>query len=227
MGQLNRQVLGRVSGKIGDIVFRQRAGKNFASVKPDSINVSDDPASIDRRNRFALACKFSSHINAVPYLSPIWKKKTPAGLSAYNYITKINYMFTEPDELSDLASLVPGLGFGVTVNSSALIPPNLNVVIDPIGSISGIDTAAEPVMRLCTIISLTNPNDEYIDRAEFITLVSGDQAAVLDAPLTFQVPYSSQETQLFNSYQDKKAFSVLVSLDQDENPVHYSNTILL
>ena len=227
MGHLNRQVLGRISGKVGDIVFRQRAGKNYASVKPDSINVSNDPASIDRRNRFALACKFGANINAVPYLNSIWKKKTTAGISPFNYITKSNYKFADPDELTDLAEVVPGFGFGVTISSSSLNPPNLNVAVDPIGNIAGIDTAVETAIRLCTIISLTNPNDEFLDQFEFITLVSESQPSVLDAPLTFQVPYSSQEIQVFNSYQDKKAFSALLTLDQEENPVHYSNTILL
>jgi hypothetical protein len=227
MAQLNKQVLGRLKGSVGDIVFRQRNGKNYAAIKPGSFMPGNDPAAWDRRNKFTLACKFSSSINAVPYLNDIWRKKVPSGTSPFNYITKTNYKYADPDELTDLAVITPDFGFGITINSSSLNPPNLNVSVDPIGSIAGIDPVVETAIRLCTIISLTNPNDEFIDKFEFITLVSEGQATVLDSQLTFQVPYSNQEIQVFNSYMDKKAFSVLITLDADENPVHYSSTILL
>jgi hypothetical protein len=227
MAKLNHQVIGKLSGKIGNIVFRQRNGKNFASSRPGSFFPGFDAASVGRRDKFGIACKFSSRVYAQPYLKKIWKKYTSAGISPYNYITKINYECAEPDGLTDFAAIVPASSFNAKVISSVLSPPYMQVILDPLGNIPGIAPAAEPVLRLCTIISLTNPNDEYIGRVEFITLVSESQAAVLDAPLTFQVPYSSQEIQVFNSYRDKKVFSALITLDQDENPVHYSNTILL
>ena len=226
MAQLHKQVLGKLSGTVGDIVFRQRSGKNYAAIKPGSFIPGNDSAAIDRRDRFALTCKFSSHINAVPYLNALWKERVPSGVSPYNYMTKVNYKFADSGELTDLASIVPDLGFGVTINSSSVVPPSLQVVVDPIGNLAGIDPAAEPAIRICTIISLTNPNDEFIDRVDFITLVSAGQPTVLDAQLTFQVPYSNQESQIFNSYQDKKAFSTLITLDADEKPVHYSNTFV-
>lgn len=226
MAHLNKQVLGRLSGKIGDIVFRQRSGKNFASIKPGSFNPGNDPAAIDRRNRFAIACKFSSQINAVPFLNAVWKKKVPAGISPYNYITKTNYRYTNPDELTNLATIIPELGFSVAINSLSLTPPEMQVVVDPIGNIAGIDPVVETIIRLCSIISLTEPDDEFADRVEFITMVSQAQAMVLDNQLTFQVPYSDQEIQLLNNYQDKKAFSTIITFDADENPVHYSKTFL-
>lgn len=226
MAYLNKQVLGRLSGKVGDIVFRQRSGKNFAAIKPGSFNPGNDPAAVDRRNRFAIACKFSSQINAVPYLNGIWKKKVPSAVIPYNYITKVNYRYANPDELTNLAVIVPELGFSITISSSSLTPPDLQVVVDQVGNIAGIDTEVEKTIRLCSIISLTNPDDEFLARAEFITMVSEAQPLVLDNQLTFQVPYSDQEIQLFNSYQDKKAFSALITLDAAEKPVHYSKTFL-
>jgi hypothetical protein len=227
MAQLNKQILGKLRGSVADIVFRQRNGKNYIASKPGSYNPSDDPASIDRRNKFALTCKFASHVNAVSYLNAVWKKKIVGGMSAFNVIAKTNYKFVDPDELTNLAMLVPELGFSVAANSSAINPPQHQVVLDPIGNIAGIDTSLEENICLCTIIALSNPDNEDLDQNAFITLASAPQQTLLDAELTFQVPYSDQEIQIFNSYQDKKAFSVLVTLDETENPVHYSNTILL
>ena len=227
MAQIRKQILGKLRGSVSDIVFKQRKGKYYVASKPDAYNTSDDPASIDRKNRFALTCRFASQVNAVSYLNAIWKTKASAGMSAYNVITQTNYKFTNPDGLTDMAAMVPDLGFRVTINSSTINPPNHQVILDPIGNITNIDTSLETNICLCTIIALSNPNDDLIEQNAFVTLASAPQQTVLDAELTFQVPYSDKEIQLLNNYQDKKVFSVLVTLDESENPVHYSNTILL
>jgi hypothetical protein len=227
MANLNKQVLGRLSGSVGDLVFRQRHGVNYACTKPGPINAANDPASIERRNKFALTCRFSHQVNSVPYLNTLWKRKLPAGLSSFNAITKTNYKFSGAEELSDRAVIVPDSGFGITLISSAVPPPNLQVEITPVGNSAGIDTTVEINICLCTIIALSKTSDELSEANSFITLVSAPQQTVLDAQLTFEIPYSKEEIELFNNYQDKKGFSALVTLDESENPVHYSRTFVL
>jgi hypothetical protein len=226
MGRMNKQVLGKISGSVGDIVFRQRNGKNFAMTKPGSFIPGDDPQSIDRRDRFGLTVKFCSQVNSVPYLNALWAKKAPNGAIAYNFLTKTNYKVITPSDITDQAVLVPEFGFSVTVNSAAIVPPQVNAVINPIGTTAGIDPVTEPTIRLVCIVCLSNPNDEFLDSNAFITMASPGQTTVLDTQLTFTIPYSNQETQIYNAYQDSKAFFALVTLDSDDNPVHYSTTFL-
>jgi hypothetical protein len=226
MGRMNKQVLGKISGSVGDIVFRQRNGKNFAMTKPGSFTPGDDPQSIDRRNRFGLTLKFCSQINSVPYLKTLWSKRAPNGAVAYNYLVKTNYKMVTPADISDQAVLVPEFGFGVTVNSTVIAPPQASAVINPIGTTAGIDPAAEPTIRLVCIVCLSSPDDEFFESSAFITMASPGQTTVLDTQLTFTIPYSNQETQIYNAYQDSKAFFALVTLDSDDNPVHYSTTFL-
>ncbi|MBK7107142.1 MAG: hypothetical protein IPH62_17860 [Ignavibacteriae bacterium] len=54
MAELNKSVLGKVSGSIGELTFRQRNGKNVICMKPSSFTPGSDANSIARRDRFKL-----------------------------------------------------------------------------------------------------------------------------------------------------------------------------
>lgn len=225
MARLNKQVLGKLKGSIGDIVFRQRNGTNYVATKPGSFNTPEDPASVDRRERFKLAVRLSSNINSVPYLNSIWSRKT-GGSSPFNFITKTNYKYMEPEGPTDLAVLVPEFGFGITVNSAGITPPQVQVVIDPIGNTAGIDPTVETTIRMVSIIYLSSPVDEFTEPYTFVTMASAGVPTDLENPLTFDIPYSNQEIQIYDAYEDALAFFALVTLDDSENPVHYSSTFI-
>lgn len=227
MAKLNKQVIGQLSGKIGDIVIRKRNGKNFASSRPASFFPGFDAASVGRRDRFGIACKFSSKVYALPYLKKIWKSNLPPGSYPYNQITKLNYGYAEPGELSDKAVIVPESGFNIKAATSALFPPCMQVVIDKIGSNPGIDPLKEPVLKICTVIYLTNPKDESSCPFDYISLVSEGEPAVPDSQTAFKLFYTGKDIELFDSYTDRKAFSALISLDADDNPVHFSRTFVI
>ncbi len=59
MAQLTKAVLGRVSGRLGDTVFRQRNGKNILGTRPSHYAPPDDQGSIDRRARFKFSAKLA------------------------------------------------------------------------------------------------------------------------------------------------------------------------
>ena len=88
MAEINKQVLGKLTGTLGDIVFRQRNGKNYVSMRPSSYPASDNPAIIAKREKFLLAVQLGSNINSNSYLKEIWRSYTPSGLIPFNYMVK-------------------------------------------------------------------------------------------------------------------------------------------
>ena len=64
MAQLNKNVLGSVKGTLGNITFKQRNGKNFLSLRPESYKASTDPLSLLRKSKFRLAAKIAKTINS-------------------------------------------------------------------------------------------------------------------------------------------------------------------
>ena len=224
MAQLKKTVLGKVSGAVGDVLFRQRNGKNIVGTRPSSFTPGSDPASVARRNRFGLSISFAKTMNSIPLLKSVWKSTTPAGLSPYNFMIKTNYVSIAPDNISGNAVLVPGFGFGVTPSAVSIDSSGIQADINPIGNSAGIDTAIEQSILLVSVIYMNNPVDNTVKQNGFLSFVSDSQTLSLSNPLSFQVSLSNQETQLFDKYQAHKGFFTLLTLNADGNAVQYSGT---
>ena len=120
--------------------------------------------------------------------------------------------------------LTPGLGFGIKTTSLNIASSSIQVVTEAIGTTAGIDPAKETTVQLAAILSLSSPADETVDDFYLIPLLSSAQTLALDAALTFALPLSNQEQQLYAKYNTRKALFALVTLNADGNPVHYSGT---
>lgn len=226
MAKLKKNILGQVTGALGEVVFKQFNGENYMATRPDSFMPGVDPESIARRSRFALAIRLARAINQSERLKSIWSIKTPAGVSVFNYIFKRNYPFVSPSGVSDGAMLIPDVGFGVTVSAVNLTSTGLTVDISAIGTNAEIITASEPNISMIAVLFLSNPADPLQPAYNYLTLESGNLSTTLNTALSFSALLTSQETQLFNLYQDQKAFFVLTTLDASGAVVHYSSTVL-
>lgn len=225
MAKLSQKILGNVSGTLGDITFRQRNGKNYLATRPRSFKAPQDQASIERRSKFALAVKLASIINSIQLLKDLWALKIPAGSTVYNYLVKTNYNQINPDSLTASTYLTPPLGFGVTTSTLTIARENIDIVFEALGTRTGIDAGEEINIQLFGILCLSNPTDINLEKTFLLPFLSEPQASALDTELTFSLPLSSQESQLFDKYDDKKIIFSLVTLDGENNPVHYSATI--
>ncbi len=226
MAQLNKTVLGRLSGAVGDVIFRQRNGKNFVGTKPSSFIPGSDPASVARRAKFALAIQLAKTINSVALLKTVWKKTTPAGLTPYNYMIQINYKSIVNNEVGDNATLGPAPEFGVSASSVNLSSTALQVDLDAIGTLSGIDPSLEQSVQMASLLYLNNPASEDLNANAFISKISGIQAISLVNPLSFTFDLSPMDTALYEKYQNHKGLFLLFTLDADSKLVHHSNTLI-
>jgi hypothetical protein len=227
MAQLKKTVLGKVSGAVGDIVFRERQGKNYIGLRPDSFIPGTDPASVARRQRFLLSLQAGSTINSFPQLKSLWSEIAPPGLSAFNYIVKTNYRFVTSTDLSNLLQLTPDNGFGVIITDNYTDRTHVEITIDPIGTNAGINTVLEPNIKMVSLLFLSGPVDLNVYPYSFLGVSSVTQATNLATELTFDANLTNQQQQIFDKYNTIKTFVALVTLDADSNPVHYSSTALL
>lgn len=224
MATLTKTVLGRVSGSIGDITFRQKNGSNFLSTRPGSFTPGSDEASINRRGKFAFACKLAASMVSIDSIKSLWEKIAGAGKSAYNTIVGINYKFITTNSITPQTFLTPGIGFSVKTNSFTLSSNGLQVVFDAIGTNAGIDLNTEKSIQLSAIVSLSDRVDETVEDYSLLPLVSSNQLLTVDAASTFSIPLSNQESQLYSKYNIRKVLYALVTIDTGGKAVHYSST---
>ena len=224
MATLTKTVLGRVSGSIGDITFRQKNGSNFLSTRPGSFTPGSDEASINRRGKFAFACKLAASIVSIDSIKSFWEDVAGAGKTAYNTIVGINYKFIATNSITPQTFLTPGIGFSVKTNSFTLSSTGLQVVFDAIGTNAGIDLNTEKSIQLSAIVSLSDRVDETVEDYCLLPLVSSNQLLTVDAASTFSIPLSNQESQLYGKYNVRKVLYALVTIDTGGKAVHYSST---
>jgi hypothetical protein len=224
MATLQQPILGKISGSVGGITFRKKNGVNYVSARPSSFLASNDDASINRRSRFAFSCKLSAAMISLAPIKSLWNAETADGHSAYNLIVGTNYRFVSVDSVLEQAFLTPGLGFGIKTTSINIASSGVQVVTEAIGTNAGVVQASEATVQLATILSFSAPVDETVDGFFLIPLLSSPQTLALDAALTFSIPLTNQEQQLYAKYNTRKALFALVTLDADGNPVHYSGT---
>jgi len=227
MAEIRKQVLGKLSGALGDVVFRERNGKSYVGVRPASFIPGTDPASVSRRLKFLTAIKFSQVINSEPVLKALWNEARPAEISSFNAITRANYPFVEAENITDLGKIVPSLGFGITSTTSGLDSSILTLDIDAIGLKTEIDPVVEINIQLISVLFFSNAIDEAVGNFYLTTLSSASQHLDLANPLRFNASLLSEQTVYYNKFLDHKAFTVLVTLDSSGKPVHYSSTLVV
>jgi len=227
MAKLKKQVLGKVSGALGDIVFREVNGKNVVGMKPSNVKVPNDPESIARRAKFALSAKLAQAIALHPELKVFWKSKAPSGLSTHNYIIKSNYINVLPDGITDFVKLLPAAGFPVTSSNISVSDQFVRVELDAIGTNNNINPAVETQIEMLSIVFLTQPVDESVDDYSIISASSGNLALDLNNAILFTAPLVGNDELLFGKYQTNKSFSAFVTKDAAGNVINFSNTLPL
>jgi len=107
---------GRISGKVGDLVYFNRGNKSF--VRRAAISHIDmSPNGIARREKFAMSIKLAKGIYSVPELKELWEKNKSGKGTAFNTIQKENYHIVNGRDFIDTPSIIPGI---FTSNQSAI-----------------------------------------------------------------------------------------------------------
>jgi hypothetical protein len=90
LAELKQSVIGKLSGKLGNVVFRQLNGKTFISVRPVKYKPTKSELAANVRSGFVQINLFASTINKDPILKSIWQVTKINARSAYTKILKAN-----------------------------------------------------------------------------------------------------------------------------------------
>lgn len=224
MAKLKKQLIGKISGKFGDIVFRNTRRTNYIAARPTSFNVPMDDNAITRRGKFAIAVKYASILISIPDLKYLWKKEIPNNVNILNHLVKTFYPLVDSNGLTENISLTPPMGFIVQAKSIETTAEGINVNIKPIGNRSGIDLEIEKSIKLFSVVSLNSPNEKYLEQYSIITLNSENINLTLQEDLQFTIPLTNQIANMMSKYSNRLILFALVTYDLENLPVNYSAT---
>lgn len=224
MARLLTQVLGIMSGSVGDIVFRRRGGRSYVSAHPSSYTPRTDAASMARKKQFKTAMEIGKTINSIPLVKAIWPADPTKATSKFNKMVSVNYKLINGDDLTGQPTLTPDFGFGMT-NAAVEIAANaVTFSADALGVNLGIDTSTEKTYSTVGLILLNGPIDPLSPDIQVIKFSSAAVNLDLLNPIEVSHPLSVIDQQIIAKYTNKRAFVAFLTLDDFGKVIKHSTT---
>lgn len=107
MAKVNEQLLGRISGKLGNLVYRKIGDTTFVSTRPEKYNYSTSEKAVKARKGFSNLVAFAVFVNSIPILNKIWGLREVKGKRAYNKIISHNKSNFNSDSVNKNFRIVP------------------------------------------------------------------------------------------------------------------------
>lgn len=218
-------LLGTISGKVGDVVFRNRGGKVIVAAAPRRRKLEFNPERQKRENKFAAAAKIGAAINASKYLKQVWKDDCKCYTKPiHNKILKMIYQQLQGDDFNSLISILPAEGF--EVNGSVVCQKNgFRIKIIDYGADVEFDPGKEKFILAAGILLSSSPLDISCPPIQIINLTSNLQAIENKKESEFSINSCAIVLSQYNSYQNNIVHLHLLTLDKNDNVIHYSQRI--
>lgn len=122
----NKQVLGKPTGRIGEVVYRNVNGKTVISEYVENIKISKSEESVRNRRRFGVCTDFTVAASSINPINKVWKYSNAPGRSAYTKLIKENIKLVDDNKPSSLSTITPQGGIdlhliNVVINSNSIV----------------------------------------------------------------------------------------------------------
>ena len=224
MARLIGGPFGSVSGRVGDVIYRNRGGKTIVSALPTQRTSPRSEYEIALQTKFALAGKIARGINSIAILKYFWKPTAYNGNSSCNVIFKNIYRLIDMKDLISSIMIMPMGGFNLEGASIKTGRTNLLIECDSMTTNPEFNKKSEKYISAAGVILLKNPSDEMLPIHYVIPFKTLKQFLYPNKELIIDLDFAGGTLQLFQSYAIKKVSAVFVTMDEGENPIRYSTT---
>ena len=216
---------GKISGKLGDVVFRNYNGKTIICSRPGPQKKSTDPNVIARRNRFKLAVKLSGELGRIPVMKCIWnqfgiKKDT----SAYSKMVKDFHSLIGVGDIPETFRMGPALA-NMPVEPAEFKQENDKLISEI--QIENNNSCLENLASVQMVVLMFLKDPQYISLPDYeiIALTSEETNYAVNDNMKFEVDVVGYIEEYFKIYDTKKIFCLFAGFDKNHNLVGYSNTL--
>jgi hypothetical protein len=161
MAIVNGNVLGNLSGKLGNLSARTVDGRTILAARPSSFSASQEPAVLEVRQKFSVTAKFASAILALASLVSIWKKVRNVASSVFNEVFQSNFAYSSSEKPSEQNIIAPE-GFPLQITTAAVEADKITASLPALNtaSVFGADEVNLSANALVCFYDPTNVNDD-------------------------------------------------------------------
>jgi hypothetical protein len=128
MAIIRKNILGNVSGRVGDYIYRTRNGKLVKYRRPVNQKVSRSAAAESARKDFSMVVKFASCINKLAPLKEIWKQAKVPGTTHYQKMIKYNSLNVKQSSIS-VKNVITPPGISFSIEELVLTPSTVSFIV--------------------------------------------------------------------------------------------------
>lgn len=214
MARIQKQILGEIRGRVGNVVGKVRNGKPYIASRPSKYSISKLPHEVDKRNRFKVNGLFAKAIKENKFLYSIWDKKKAPASSAYNKLCKVNYRLCSTTRPTDKSLITPD-GFPLPMEGMSFFPNKIEAELLPFDILPD-----ENRVIFIMLVCFYEPEKKELPYFSLKYITSYD---LDDLKLTFN--FKTTEEQTASEYKNRTAYLAAVTQDQAGNILRWSETV--
>lgn len=225
MAHLNS--FGNLSGKCGDVVYRNYNGKTIVCSRPGPQKKCTDPNVLARRKKFKLAVKLGSTLGRIPAMKSIWNQfGVKKNVSAYNKMVKDFHSLIGVSDIHETFRMGPSWG-NMSVEPAEFKQENdkLTAEIEIENYNSGLEDLAS--IQMIVLMFLKEPQHINFPEYEIFTLLSNETKYAVNQKMKFEAAMVGDIEEYMKMYDERKLFCLFAGFDEKHNLVRYSNTFFV
>jgi hypothetical protein len=192
MALISLKGLGRISGRVGNVVFRNMNGKTYVSARPSSFKSPNTREAVGRRERFRTTALLSRCVVKEEFMKELWSK-AKFKMRPYNAAFKYLYENVADEGVTEF-SMFPSMGFNINLITDENSRDRLKVRVKiKENSGPGFEGKSQMYVKMITIFDC---RDEYEGKSIFFNNVSDLKEVKIEEEMEFEIRYNLNETKM-------------------------------
>ncbi len=107
MALVKRNLPGKFSGKLGDVVYRNYGNKTVVCVRQSKYTSSKSESALNAKSKFKFTTMLATSANQLPEIKNVWASSNCEGRSAYTKLIKYNIRLSSENGLTPNNAITP------------------------------------------------------------------------------------------------------------------------
>ena len=217
-------MLGDVTGKVGNVVFRVKGKKSYAYASPQKVKVSQTPQAKKARSKFTPLSKFASFINSIPELKYFWANSDIKASSSYHKISKENYkalLFNRPTVKNRITTGNKGFWGDDPVTISSINESGIRIeAFLDMNRFMPLEEETE--VTAIAVICFYNPIKRWAKYFILDKLIQDNIKIELDELFEIRLPFTEELLNKYYSFQNSILYFTFITKDKNGYPIRFT-----
>lgn len=223
MAKLSGNVIGNLSGRLGNLSARTIAGKTILAARPSSFHVNYSPAVMAIRGKFHVTIELSKTILSLPTLAAIWQSKKDAGISAFNTICRKNFALSSAAQPTTDNIITPA-GFSLHASAAAVESDKVTASISAMNT-DAVFSEDEVNLSANAVVCFTDPVNPDEIPYQLIACSKEVPGFNFNQSYELQIDLDLKQQLIAAKYTKKVLLLSLASKNADGKVIQYSSTL--